>query len=153
MSLTAFGEKLELRSEVEIAAAPSAVWRVLLDFGNHQRWNPLWADLTGQAELGGRISLELTLPSGDTVRLRRRISVLQPERELGWSGGYGWGLLLRSDQSFRLAEPQAGRTRLVVAENLRGPGVTSSNRTMLEIARGQALMNQALKRCVEGSRS
>jgi hypothetical protein len=149
MSLTAFGEKLELRSEVEISAEPGRIWQVLLDFANHQRWNPFWAELRGRAERVGRVTLELTPPGGRNVRLRRQIGVFEPERELGWSGSYGWGWLLRSDQSFRLTSLADGRTRLTVAENLRGPGVTGNNRTTLDIARGQALMNQALKRYVE----
>jgi hypothetical protein len=149
MSLTAFGERLELRSEVEILADPAQIWRVLLDFPKHQRWNPFWAHLQGQALLGSRITLELTPPGGSNMRLRRLIRTCDPERELGWTGGYGWGWLLRSDQFFRLTEVENGRTRLVVAENLRGPGVTSNNLTTLDIARGQAFMNQALKRYVE----
>ncbi len=149
MSLTAFGEKLELRSEVEILADPTRIWQVLLDFPRHQRWNPFWARPQGQATLGSRITLELTPPGASSMRLRRLIGTFEPERELGWTGRYGWGWLLRSDQRFRLTEVATGRTRLVVAENLRGPGVTGNNRTTLDIARGQAFMNQALKRYVE----
>jgi len=149
MSLTAFGEKLELRSEVEILADPSRIWRVIVDFDSHQRWNPLWASLRGRAELNGRVTLELTRPGGDTLKLRRQIGVFVPEIELGWSGPYGWGWLLRSEQTIRLLAHGDGRTRVTVAENLRGPGVTNNNSTTLDIARGQAMMNQALKRYVE----
>lgn len=86
--------------------------------------------------------------------VKRCIDALEEETELRWSGGYGWGWLLRSEQTFRISRVgEERRTRLVVAENLRGPGVTGVNSVSMEIARGQALMNQALKRHLEtGSR-
>jgi hypothetical protein len=149
MSLTRFGEKLELRSEVEIRVEPARLWRTLLDFPAHGRWNPFWGQVEGPAQMGGRIEIELTLPGGALMPVRRRINTFESERELAWSGGYGWGWLLRSDQFFRLTNLGEGRTRLAVGENLRGPGVTSTNRTVLNVARGQPLMNQALKRYLE----
>lgn len=149
MSLTEFGEKLELRSEVEIRASSATIWQVLTDFPGHQRWNPFWAKIEGQVEPGSRIVLSITPPSSDSMRLRRRVLVCEPGVELRWTGRYGWGWLLRSEQYFRLTDSGEGRTRLAVGENLRGPGVTGNSRTTLNIVRGQALMNQALKRHIE----
>jgi hypothetical protein len=151
MSVSTIGERLELRSEVEILAEPDEVWNALLDLPGHGRWNPLWTWVRGRIEPESTVVLELCPPGGKTLRVRRTIRVFEPARELSWSGPYGWGWLLRSDQVLRLTGIEAGRTRLVVAENLRGPGVTSDNRTTLNIARGQALMNQALKRYLESS--
>jgi hypothetical protein len=151
MSLTQFGEKLELRSEVEIRVEPARLWRVLLDFPNHGRWNPFWANVRGNAALGSRVELDLTPPGGNDLRLRRIVRIFELDRQLGWSGGYGWGWRLRSDQFFRLTALHEQGTRLTVAENLRGPGVTNNSQATLNIARGQALMNQALKRYVESA--
>jgi hypothetical protein len=149
MSLTRFGEKLELRSEVEVRVEPARLWSTLLDFAGHGLWNPFWGRVGGAARVGGRIEIELTLPGGSVTQLRRRIGIFEPERQLVWSGGYGWGWLLRSDQFFRLTDLGEGRTRLSVGENLRGPGVTGNSRMVLNIARSQPLMNQALKRYLE----
>lgn len=149
MGLTEFGERLELRSEVEIAVEPSRVWNVLVDFTNHARWNPFWCNVRGNVAPAGRVDYELTPPGGSVMRVRRRIEQLEPAIQLRWQGRYGWGWLLRSEQFFRLAEIPSGRTRLVVGENLRGPGVTGKSELMMNIARGQALMNQAIKRLVE----
>ena len=152
MSLDTFGEKLELRSEVEIAAEPSIVWAVFVDLPTHQRWNPFWSNLEGRVDVGAKIKLELTVPGGKSLQVSRRVEVFDPERELVWSGKYGWGWILRSEQYVRLNGTDGGRTRLVVGENLRGPGVTGNGQLTMNIARGQALMNQALKQHVEGKR-
>jgi hypothetical protein len=149
MGLTQFGEKLELRSEIELDVAPTTVWSALFDFPKLCRWNPFWANANGRFEVGGRIALELSPPGGKTLRLHRRIRVFEVGRELVWSGGYGWGWLLRTDQFLRFSELGKKKTRLAVGEDLRGPGVTSNNQTILDIARGQTLMNQALKRYLE----
>lgn len=149
-----FGEKLELRSEIEVQAPPTEVWRNLTDFGRYAEWNPFIVRASGKLELGERIDLLVSPPEGREIRVRRRISRLNEPFELRWGGPYGFGLLLRSDQ-YVLLNPKddASSTRLVIGENLYGPGVTGSHSTVMNIARGLALMNQALKRRVESARN
>jgi hypothetical protein len=151
MSLTKFGEKIELRSEVEIGSEIGRVWSVLLDLPRHEQWNPFWTRLRGTLELAARITYDLTPPGGSSLRVRRVVETLDAPNELRWSGGYGWGWLLRSEQFVRLLAIDGSRTRLVIGENLRGPGVTGNSNTTLGIGRGQALMNQALKRFLESA--
>jgi hypothetical protein len=149
MSLSEFGEKLELKSEVEIAADRARVWQALFDASTHQLWNPFWSNLRGTIAKTERVELEVNLPGSKSMRTKRMITELEQDAWLLWSGGYGWGLLLRSEQSFRLAETGGSATRLTVSETLRGPGVTGQRSPSLAIVRGQALMNQALKHFVE----
>jgi hypothetical protein len=153
MNLTTFGERLELRSEVEVTAALDRVWLRLLDLRRHEQWNPFWCHFRGSVELGAVVTFELTPPGGKRLKLRRHVELLEPPNELRWIGGYGFGWLLRSEQYFKLTALAPDRTRLVVGENLRGPGVTGNSNTSMEIARGQALMNQAFKRCLESENS
>lgn len=149
MSLTTFGEKLELRSEVEVSAELGQVWTALLDVTQHERWNPFWSRFRGTIRVGGHVRFDLTPPGGTILKLRRHVDFLDAPNELRWSGGYGWGWLLRSDQYLRLTALENQRTRLTIGENLRGPGVTGNGEMPMNIARGQALMNQAFKRFVE----
>ncbi|MGC4069954.1 MAG: SRPBCC domain-containing protein [Polyangiaceae bacterium] len=152
MSLTQFGEQLELRSEVEIARAPQHVWDVLVDLTQYARWNPFIVRASGQLAIGATLRLISSPPGGREVKLTREVQALDEAKELVWSGGYGWGLLLRSRQRFQLMPIADGaRTRLLVAEDLKGPGVTGTNPLALNVARGTALMNQALKRECERS--
>lgn len=151
MSLTKFGERFELRSEVEIDVEPAQVWSILIDFPKHEQWNPFWCRIKGQAHPSARVSYVLTPPGGHSMSVKRYIDAYEEANELRWNGGYGWGWLLRSEQTFRLSRAGERRARLIVAENLRGPGVTGINSVSMVIARGQALMNQALKRHLEAA--
>jgi len=150
MSLSKFGEKLELRSEVEIAAEPAQIWDKITDFSAISSWNPYIVRASGVLARGEHIDLIVCPPGGRELKVRRRIDVLLKGEELRWTGRYGWGFLLRGEQYFQLRSANSpGRTRLTVGENLLGPGVTGNNQTVLNIARGLALMNQALKRQLE----
>jgi uncharacterized protein YndB with AHSA1/START domain len=147
VSLTKFGEQLELRSEVEIARTPQRVWDVLIDTGRYPRWNPFIVQAEGRLAVGETLRLIISPPGGREIKLTRKVEAIDEARELAWSGGYGWGLLLRSRQRFQLMPTRNGQhTRLLVAEDLKGPGVTGNNPLALEVARGTALMNQALRR-------
>lgn len=150
MSLNSLGEKLELRAEVEIEAAPNLVWKALVDFDSFNRWNPYIVKADGLLALGECINLVVSPPNCREMRVKRRIEVLRPDEELRWKGRYGLGLLLRGEQYFQLRRTSDGvTTRLTVGENLYGPGVTSKNSTVLNISLGLSLMNQALKRRLE----
>jgi hypothetical protein len=152
MSLTRFGEKLELRSEVEVSASPTQIWRALTDFERYPQWNPYIVRAKGVLAKGERIDLVVSPPGSREMRVRRQVEVLRELEELRWSGGYGFGLLLRSEQYFLLSPRDNGQmTRLIVGENLFGPGVTGNNPTVMNIARGLSLMNQAIKRRLESA--
>jgi hypothetical protein len=121
-----------------------------MDIERYSQWNPYIVRAQGMPALGKRVDQIVSPPDGRELRVRRCVDVIREPLELRWSGPYGWGLLLRSEQYFLLTECDDGRrTRLVVGENLRGPGVTSNNPKIMNIARGLSLMNQALKRRLE----
>ena len=144
MSLSKFGEQLELRSEVGIAQAPQRVWDVLIDTGRYPRWNPFIVQAEGLLTVGGTLRMIISPPGGREVKLTRKVESIHNARALTWSGGYGWGFLLRSRQRFQLTPTNDGaHTRLLVAEDLKGPGVTGNDSLALNVARGTALMNQA----------
>jgi hypothetical protein len=150
MSLNSLGEKLELRSEVEIEAAPDLVWKTLVDFGSFSRWNPYIVKADGLLAQGACVDMVVSPPGSREMRVRRHIEVLRPAEELRWKGRYGLGILLRGEQYFLLRGPSDGSaTRLTVGENIYGPGVTGNNSTVLNISLGLSLMNQALKRRLE----
>lgn len=152
MSLNQFGETLELRAEVEIHARPAAIWRRLTDFNDYVSWNPYVVRAKGKLDVGERVDLVLSPPGGSEVKVKRHILELRESEELRWQGPYGFGIWLRSEQYFRLREGRSTEnTRLLIGENLKGPGVTSNNQLVMNIARGLALMNQALKRRLESA--
>ncbi|HEX7668313.1 MAG TPA: SRPBCC family protein [Polyangiaceae bacterium] len=61
---------MELRTEIEIARAPSAVWSVLLDFSSYRDWNPFIPMISGEARVGATLEVLLAFPSGRELTFR-----------------------------------------------------------------------------------
>ncbi len=151
MSMTLLGERLELRSEIEVDATAQDVWVTLTELSRYEEWNPFLADVRGNLAEGARVKVTVCLPEGPEIRIRRRVLRLKPAEELRWVGNIGCSWLLRTEQRFGLIEPAPRRCRLAVVETFTGLWVQRSGPRLLQIARGQALMNQALKRRVESA--
>lgn len=149
MGYSVAGEKLEIRTEVEIEASPADVWKALMAVEAYPRWNPFIAAVDGELREGGRIRVLLTPPEGRDVRFSPRIVVLDAERELRWIGVLGMRALFCTEHFFRLQALSASRTRLVHGQNVSGLFTRYLGAAIARTARGCVGMNQALKRYVE----
>jgi len=50
----------ELRTEIEIAAAPGKVWSVLMDIDKWKEWNPIIDQISGVVSPGSKLSITMT---------------------------------------------------------------------------------------------
>ena len=150
MPLSLVGQKVELRSEVEIAASAELVWDVLCDLRAYQEWNPFIVEASGQLGPGGIVETTINLPGGQERRIRRRVVKFEPNVELRWSSASIMRALTSSEQFFRLRCPESSHIRLTVGENFTGMLAPHSNAELAQYSQALALMNQALKRRVEG---
>jgi hypothetical protein len=140
---------MELRTEVEIDAPASVVWSALLDTSRYQEWNPFITAVEGELRVGERPSITLSLPESGDMRIRPRVLVVEPHRELRWRGELLFAFLFSGEHFFRLEETSAGRTRLVHGEDFDGWLVRFLGKKLAETARSFVFMNHALKRRVE----
>ncbi len=140
---------MELRTEVEIAAAPEAVWRVLSDFPAYAEWNPFIPQIAGEPCVGARLEVVLAPPGGKETMFRPKVLVAETQRELRWRAQFLFPGLLDREHFFRLIELAPARTRLVHGGDFNGALVKLATRTLTNTARGFVFMNQALKRRVE----
>ena len=140
---------MEIRTEVEIAAPATEVWRILTDFPRYQEWNPFITDIAGECTPGSALEVQLSLPEGRDYTLRPRLLRCEADRELSWRGHLLFAGLFDGEHFFRLQEVGENRTRFVQGENFSGVLVRFSGRTITRAARGFVYMNQALKRRVE----
>ena len=143
------GERMELRTEVEIDASASAVWQALTDFSRYPEWNPFIASVEGDCAPGRRLKITLTLPGGQERTPRVMLLTFDPPHELRWRERVLFGVMLEWEHFFKLTESSNGRTRLMQGANYRGWAVRYMGSGFTAIARGFAGMNQALKRRVE----
>ncbi len=60
----------ELRSEINIASPPSAVWKVLTDFPSFPNWNPFIREASGSLKVGERLRVRSYPPGGRAMTFR-----------------------------------------------------------------------------------
>ena len=113
----------EIHTKTTIEADAATVWRVLTDFSSYQEWNPTLVRARGTAEIGERLWLHLSLPTGFRVPFRPRVTVIEPEHELRWQGSVNG--VLTTEHAVSIV-PATGaenedRVRLVQRERLEGP--------------------------------
>lgn len=145
--------KTELRSEVEIDAPPSHVFRVLVDFARYEAWNPYLTSMRGKLEVGQELRVDLSLPEGGSYELKPVVTRVAEPRELRWIGRF-WGaaFLLQAEHSFLLSEPRPGVTRVVQGQDFSGLLLRFAGSALTQAARGAIYMNAALKKRAESER-
>lgn len=102
-----------VRDEVDIAAAPEMVWRLLADINGWPNWNPAVTKAELQGELApGSIFRWRAGPGTITSVLRET----EPGRVLAWTGStFG----INAVHIYRI-EPIDGKTRVFTAESWEG---------------------------------
>jgi len=144
--------KTELRTEVEIAAPLSHVYRVLTDFSSYQAWNPFLTAVSGQLAVGQKLSVEMSLPEGRTYLLEPVVTQVTENSELRWRGTFLSRSLLESEHFFVLLERGASLTRVVHGQDFSGFLLRFAGNSLTLAARGSVYMDQALKKRAESTR-
>ena len=140
---------MELRTEVEIDAAPERVWAVLTDFSRYAEWNPFITSIAGELEVGRKLSVTLSPPDSRDWTFRPSLLVCDAPNELRWRGHLWVKGLFDGEHFFQCREAEGGRTRFVHGENLSGFLVKYVMASLTNVTRGFVYMNQALKKRVE----
>jgi hypothetical protein len=139
---------VQLRTEVEIAAAPERVWAVLRDFARYSDWNPFIKSIDGQVAVGALLHVIETAPDGSERGYRARLVKLEPETEIRWSEKTFVSGIFDAERFITLSA-RDGATRVVNAGDFSGWLVQYKGNALTQTARGLVGMNEALKRRVE----
>ncbi|SDL95815.1 hypothetical protein SAMN04487949_0307 [Halogranum gelatinilyticum] len=138
----------ELTTTVDIDAAPEAVWAVLTDFEHYPEWNPFMR-VTGRANEGARLVVDLTPPGGRDFQFRPTVTRVDRDHEFRWLGHLFVPGLYDGEHRFILETHDEG-TRLTHAESFGGVLAGLINRFVGEgTEQGFEEMNAALKERVE----
>ena len=144
----------ELRTEIEISAAPERVWQVLMDFESFPEWNPFMRRASGEVKEGARLEIHMQ-PSGSRgMTFRPTVLKAEPNRELRWLGRLGIPGVFDGEHSFTIEPLDGNRLRFVQSERFTGVLVPLMM-LMVEkdTQRGFEEMNQALKERAEAAQS
>jgi hypothetical protein len=142
----------EVRSEIEINSYPESVWRILIDFGAYDQWNPFINKIIGAPTEGSKIDIYIETPSGKNRKYSPRITRVEEGRELRWFGKSSLPGFLNAEHIFIIKELQPERVRFIQRElfdglltRVFGKGVDT------DIRQGFQDMNDALKKRAERS--
>lgn len=154
--LTIEGSKMqEIKTEIDISAPPSKVWKVLTDINNWQQWSPIINASNGEASVGSELSITMMGKEEDKdgPKYNPIITKLDEPNYFRWRAHMLAGFIFTNFKTFELKETSTG-TRLIHTESFKGllapifcGQMEKSVPTMLN------LMNAALKRKIENSSS
>lgn len=108
-----------IRTERVLEAPPARVYAALVDFAAWARWNATIPGIAGQPVLGGRVKFSIALPGLPRLPIAAKITTLDPDRELAWSGGVRGAV---HGRHYFVLAPEAGgaHTRLLHGEDFTG---------------------------------
>jgi hypothetical protein len=142
----------EVSTEIDINSDPENVWRILIDFGTYDQWNPFIKKIIGPPTERSKIEIYIETPSGKNRKYSPRITRVEEGRELRWFGKSSLPGFLNAEHIFTIEELQPKRVRFVQREvfdglltRVFGKGLDS------DIMQGFQDMNNALKRRAERS--
>ena len=143
---------MEIRSQIEINAAPERVWEVLTDLDAFVQWNPFIRRVSGKPQAGERLDVFLEPPGGKGMTFHPKVLRAEPDREFRWLGHLFVPGLFDGEHIFEIEPLGEDRVRLVQREEFHGILVPLLRRSLeTSTTRGFEAMNQALKERAEAA--
>ncbi|WP_425259105.1 SRPBCC family protein [Rubrivivax sp. RP6-9] len=136
-----------IRTEIDIAASPAAVWHVLTDFPAYPAWNPFVRSIRGSQAPGSPLHVTVQPEGGKPMSFKPRLLIFEPGKELRWKGRLLAPGIFDGEHYFALSEPSPGTVHFVHGEVFRGLLVPLVFRGAMRAGteRGFAAMNRALQ--------
>ncbi len=101
----------EIQSEIDIAASPAQVWKILTEFEKWQEWNPLVKEVHGVATGGSEISVQMRDQNGKQGQhYTAVITTFEEPRFFRWRAKMMAAFLFTNDKVFELKETPTGTT-------------------------------------------
>ncbi len=135
-----------LHSEIEIDAAPQAVWDVLTDLDKYEEWNPFVISAQGDIEVGEQLTNRLQPPGGKAMTFTPTVTEVTHAKSFEWLGHLGVPGLFDGRHRFELEPTPSGATRLTHSEQFSGILVRPLRKSLDgKTLQGFEAMNKALK--------
>lgn len=139
---------MQLRTEIEIARAPPAVWAVLVDLPRYAEWNPFIVAAEGRLEAGACLRMVVST-EGSERSYRPEVVALRPEHELRLQARLWLHGFFDQEHFCLLQALGEDHTRFVQGQNVEGLLARWSGPRLTRLTRGMIGMNQALKKRCE----
>jgi hypothetical protein len=140
----------QLRTEIDIDAAPERVWQILTDFAAYPQWNPFLTSASGTPVKGERLTVRMQPEGGRAMTFRPTVREAVPQRRLRWLGRLLLPGIFDGEHSFTIEPRDGGGVRLVQQEEFRGVLVPLLARSLdRHTLPAFERMNEALKQRAE----
>ena len=137
---------MTLHTEIEIAASPEQVWRVLTDFASYGEWNTFIRQLDGRPVVGERLKALIQPVGAKAMTFTPVVLAADAGREFRWIGRFMIPGVMDGEHLFRIETIAPGRTRFVQDETFRGLLVPIfAHQMQAGTVAGFNAMNEALK--------
>lgn len=137
-----------IRTEVEIAAPPAAVWTVLTDLGRYRVWNPFIREADGDIVVGELLTLRMFSGGSKPRTMTPEVVAVQENAEFRWRGVLWWPWVFGAEHQFALSATEGG-TRVVHSERFFGVLVPLLGKLIDQTERDFTALDEALKERVE----
>jgi hypothetical protein len=136
-----------VQTKIEINAPAGAVRSVLLKFDDYPRWNPFIVKVDGVAAEGSKVQVTVKPVGKEPISGETTITALTQTR-LAWTGSLAVPGLFSGRHEFIIEDEGPNKTTFY--QNERMSGLIIPFFDFKPEAQGFALMNEALKKEVEG---
>jgi hypothetical protein len=141
----------ELHTQIEIDAAPDAVWAILTDLPAYPDWNPFITSSEGVVAVGEQLTSRLEPPGGQAITIKPTVTEVEHGRSFEWLGRLVVPLLFDGRHRFELV-PNGDGTRLIHTEHFTGLLVPLLKKSLdTKTLAGFEAMNSALKARAEAA--
>ncbi|SNR16361.1 SRPBCC domain-containing protein [Tenacibaculum jejuense] len=135
----------EIVTSININATPEKIWKTLLDFDAYPQWNPFISSISGVAEIGNTLEVQI-----ESMKFKPVVLESIPSTELRWIGKLLFKGLFDGEHRFFLKDNKDGSTTFTQSEKFKGVLVPLfSKKINTEIKNGFINMNKSLKNTVE----
>jgi hypothetical protein len=136
-----------LKTSIEIAASPEAVWSALVEFDLYNDWNPMLQNVQAELLVGSPIAFDVLLNETKRMKMKAKIAMVDETAELNWKGGSP--LVVSGKHYFRIEKLGDNSVRLHHGEDFKGLLFPLLAKTLKQSEPLYNALNQALKKRVE----
>ena len=92
-----------IKTSIEIAASPEAVWKVLSDFSQYKNWNPFITYAEGVLRLGKHLKI-----TAGGMSFKPEVLAVKKNKELRWKGKLLFNRIFDGEYSFEIVDHKNG---------------------------------------------
>lgn len=109
-----------LETEITINASPEVVWAILLDHSAYPEWNPFIKEISGPAQPGENLLVNIQPPGSKGMEFKPLVLVNEKEKEFRWIGKLLVKGIFDGEHYFLLESVGPNETHFTQGENFTG---------------------------------